>query len=76
MEEPTAGARVRDGFLKSLEDIRCGFVELGIWFAVKLPYFVLWGAVLFVVILLLRRRRRRLYGNKEEKKKDGPKENI
>ncbi len=76
VEEPTAGARVRDGFLKSLEDIRCGFVELGIWFAVKLPYFVLWGAVLFVVILLLRRRRRRLYGNKEEKKKDGPKENI
>ena len=70
VEQPTTGDRVRDGFLGSLENIRSGFVETGVWFVVNLPYFVLWGGVLVVVILLLRRRRRRLYGKKEEKKED------
>jgi len=65
IKEPTAGQRISEGFLESVEDIINGLTEFGIWFLVNIPYFVIWIGVLAIVIILLRVRRKKLVAKKE-----------
>lgn len=58
--EDSAYARMAKGFGASVESITTGLKELGIWFIIKLPYFVIVIVILICTILVLRRRTRRI----------------
>ena len=54
-EEETVWERMTHGFMDSLEDVKDGFVNFGVWFVVNIPYLIIWAVVITVICLVLRR---------------------
>ena len=54
-EEETVWERMAHGFMDSLEDVKDGFVNFGVWFVVNIPYLIIWAVVITVICLVLRR---------------------
>ena len=56
--EETVWEQISGGFVESIRDIRDGFVDVSIWFVVNIPYFVVWGVIVFVAVVLLKALRK------------------
>ena len=70
VKEETVWQRISGGFVNSLREIKEGAVESAIWFAVNIPYFVVWAVVLvvlFVVTKTIFKGRKFLKNKKKEK---------
>lgn len=59
VQEQTAWERLGEGFMGSIRDIGDGFVNFGIWFAINIPYLVIWAAVITAAVLIIRKVSRR-----------------
>ena len=73
-EEETVWERMTHGFMDSLEDVKDGFVNFGVWFVVNIPYLIIWAIVITVICLVLRkllRGKRRKGVKKFRKNKKG-----
>lgn len=57
--EQTAWERIISGFAESMRDIGDGAVEFFIWFAVNLPYFIIWAVIITAAVLIIKKLRRR-----------------
>lgn len=55
VEQETALEKMSRGLQESLEDIRDGFVDFGIWFVVSSPYLVIWAIVIGLIVLVLKK---------------------
>ena len=69
-EEPTAWARISEGFLESLSDIGNGLAEAGIWFLVNIPYLLIWALVIGLGIWGWHRHRRTWLKKKEARRSE------
>lgn len=67
VEEPTVWARIRDGFMESLEGVSDGLVNIFVFLIADSPYIVVFGAVLALIIFLTRKWRK-----KAKKQKNAP----
>ena len=54
VKEETFWERISGGFIDSLVNIGHGFVELFIWFVVRLPYLLVWAGVIFIIVLIVK----------------------
>lgn len=54
VSEETVWERISVGFVHSIKNIAEGFVEIGIWFMINIPYILIWGVVITVLILFAR----------------------
>ena len=71
-EELSTWQKMSQGFMESIYNLRDGAVRFSIWFVVKLPYIVIWTAVLTAAFLFIKKHR----GKKDKawKKAKGKKE--
>lgn len=53
-EGASAGERIRNGFMESVEGVGRGFKNFAIWFLINLPYLLVWAAVIAVVLPVVR----------------------
>lgn len=72
--EETMWESISGGFMESLRNIGNGIKETAVWFAVHIPYIIIWGMVILIGVLLLKRfrrkrRERRQKNNMEQEKK-------
>lgn len=60
-DDGTFFSRIAKGLERSLRDIGEGLISFIEWFIIKLPYFILWGVIIFVIVKVIRafRKRRR-----------------
>lgn len=68
VKEDTPWERMVKGFSESLEDIRDGFVNFGIWVVINSPYLLIWGVVIAVIVLVIRKKLKKRKEKKAEKK--------
>lgn len=66
-QELSAGARMKQGFEKSLQGLREGLEEAGIWTVIHLPYLIFWAVVILVLVLILRGIRHRCIKRRQRK---------
>ena len=59
--------RITDGFADSIKEIGNGIKEGIIWFAIHIPYLVIWAAVIAAAVLFLRRLRKKTAAKKAAK---------
>lgn len=52
--EETVWQRITGGFCESLQDIGEGFLNVGVWFLVNIPYFILWIIIIVVIIFVMK----------------------
>ena len=79
VDDSTFFSRIKTGLEKSFRDIRNGLVNFVVWFIVALPYFVIWGLVIFLIVwvtkkLIRRHKRKKLAKQEKAKKADKEKE--
>ncbi len=55
--EKNAFERMAEGFVNSLTSIGVGLKEFGIWFVIKIPYFILWGIIIAIVVVVTKKIR-------------------
>lgn len=55
VEEENAWERVTGGFVDSVWSIGDGLKEFCIWFAIHIPYMVVWGVVITVIVLIVKK---------------------
>lgn len=70
--QQTAWERIASGFTENLQDIGEGFVDIGVWFVVNIPYFVMWAVVITAAVLIVKGlfRRKRRNADKKNKEKE------
>lgn len=56
--DASAGQRIANGFVKSLEDIGYGIRDFAIGFVINIPYIILWGVIIILAVLVWRRVRK------------------
>ena len=49
----TTGEKIANGFKRSLENIKDGFIAFIIWFISAIPYLVIWGLIITVIVVLI-----------------------
>lgn len=54
VSEETAWERISFGFVNNIKNIAKGFVEMGIWILINIPYIFIWVVVITIIILLAR----------------------
>ncbi|MCR5427321.1 MAG: DUF4349 domain-containing protein [Lachnospiraceae bacterium] len=64
-EEPTVGERIRAGFTDSVQNIKEGFTNFGVWFVTKLPYLIIWAIVIVIIVFICKA----LWGEKARMKR-------
>lgn len=64
--EDTSWERMVNGLMESLEDIRDGAVNFGIWFVIHSPYLLIWGVIIAVIVIVIRRKIRKKKAKKME----------
>lgn len=71
--EDTSWERMVNGLMESLENIRDGAVNFGIWFVIHSPYLLIWGVIIAVIVIVIRRKIRKKKAKKMEldSKKNG-----
>ncbi len=62
-ESRSSASRMKTGFTNSLLNMRDGFVEVGVWFVVNLPYLIFWGVIIGIALLISMK----VYYKKEKK---------
>ena len=67
-EEETPGQRLARGFMESLEDVRDGFVEFGIWFVVHIPYLLVWAVIMAIIVVVIKAIIKRISRKNREKR--------
>jgi len=53
-EPETAWERISAGFADSINGLGHGLSEIGIWFIIKLPYLLLWAAIIVAHVFVIR----------------------
>lgn len=53
-EDATTGERIRNGFMESVEGVGRGFRNFAIWFAINIPYLIVWAVVIVIIVLVVR----------------------
>ena len=79
VDDSTFLSRIKTGLEKSFRDIRNGLVNFVVWLVVALPYFVIWGLIIFLIVwiikkLIKRHKRKKLAKQEKAKKADKAKE--
>lgn len=64
VDDGTFLSRVVTGLERSIRDIAEGLISFAEWFIIHLPYFVVWGIVIFIIVKVIRKIRK----NSKEKK--------
>ncbi len=63
--EETVWERITAGFTNSIKNIAEGFVEIGVWFMINIPYILIWAVVITLIIVLARLSFRKKKVNKK-----------
>lgn len=66
VDDGTFFSRIITGLERSIRDIAEGFVHFVEWFIINLPYFLIWGVIIFVIVKVIRKLRKK---SKEKKMK-------
>lgn len=53
-DDGTFFSRIVTGLERSLRDIAAGFVGFVEWFVINLPYFIVWGVIIFIIVKVVR----------------------
>ena len=53
-DEETTWERLSRGFMESLDDIKDGFVEFGIWFVIHIPYLAVFAVIVILFVLIIK----------------------
>lgn len=67
VDDGTFFSRVITGLERSLRDIGAGFVGFVEWFLINLPYFVVWGVIIFIIVKIVRAIRKKSKAKKIKK---------
>lgn len=71
VKEQTTAQKIKTGFAESLYDVGNGIKNFVIGFIIRLPYLVVWAAVILIIVLVLRlwlKRSGKRKASKQEKK--------
>lgn len=66
VDDGTFFSRVITGLERSIRDVAAGVVSFLEWFIIHIPYFLVWGIIIFIIVKLIRKLRKR---SKEKKMK-------
>jgi large-conductance mechanosensitive channel len=69
VEEDSFFDEIKKGLVTNLSDIFEAFTDLAIWFITGIPYFIIWGVIIFVVIKVVKKIIKKKTNKKEQKKK-------
>ncbi len=61
-------SRIITGLERSIRDVGQGLLGFIEWFIISIPYFVVWGIIIFVIVKVVRRMRRKSKEKKEKKR--------
>ncbi len=67
VDDGTFFSRIMTGLERSLRDIGAGFVGFVEWFIINLPYFIVWGLIIFGVVKVIRAIRKKSKAKKLKK---------
>lgn len=68
VKERTAWEKMTEGFMESLEDVKDGFVDFGIWFVVSIPHLIIWAIVITIAVFVLKALKKKFFGSRKSKK--------
>lgn len=66
VDNGTFFSRVITGLERSIRDVAAGLISFLEWIIIHLPYFVVWGIIIFIIVKIIRKLRKR---GKEKKMK-------
>lgn len=66
VDDSTFFSRIMTGLERSLRDIAEDFVSFAEWFIINIPYFIIWGVIIFVIVKVVRKHNKK---RKEKKMK-------
>ncbi len=61
-------SRIITGLERSIRDVGQGLLGFIEWFIISIPYFVVWGIIIFAIVKVVRRMRRKRKEKKEQKR--------
>ncbi len=67
VDDGTFFSRIMTGLERSLRDVGSGFVGFVEWFIINLPYFIVWGLIIFGLVKLIRAIRKKSKAKKLKK---------
>ena len=78
VDDGTFFSRIMTGLERSLRDIGSGFVGFVEWFIINLPYFVVWGLIIFGIVKLIRvlRKKSKAKKMKKQQMKEAKKQKV
>ncbi len=67
VDNGTFFSRVITGLERSIRDVAAGFIGFLEWFIINLPYFFVWGIIIFIIAKIIRKLRKRAKEKKMKK---------
>ncbi|MDO5155222.1 MAG: DUF4349 domain-containing protein [Eubacteriales bacterium] len=55
VDDSTFISRIKTGLERSLRDVRYGFTDFIVFIIINIPYFIVWGIIIFVLVLVVRK---------------------
>ncbi len=63
-------SRIKTGLERSVRDVAQGLLGFIEWLIISIPYFIIWGIIIFIIVKVVRRIRRKSKEKKEKKRQE------
>ncbi|MBE5942874.1 MAG: DUF4349 domain-containing protein [Lachnospiraceae bacterium] len=69
-DNDTFFSRIITGLERSVRDVGQGLLGFIEWFIISIPYFIIWGIIIFVIVRVVRKMRRKSKAKKEKRRQE------